>query len=464
MSDKKYRNISLIEEIAVMETGVVYLIPAPFCSISKVVLEDVESILYSAGESYDYSVQELSRKEVPSQLLSWESLLKTTVVLPIFMPDQVDFHYLIAFCKKDSLKVVIKEMITTAEIMSKESAKNALINLAYNDPDLFEDMLYEEDLLFDDEEKEDNEKVSFFGKAKNIGKRIGNILTRCIRRAIEPGPMMMDMPDMSMTDLTFDPCTGEFEVRSGEDDLHEQIASLKETNELIKRFIHNVKKLKETDDPVARKEVNWVIDNSVGFSDKLWKKIFKDCDLATQKDIFKKFIDRNTLGKKSKVIVEIEKTPNEIVEGNIGYYRISLLPEGWEENRKIYVEFTHQATSVVYMMYLIDRHDRKKKVDCLGLTPNKTNFKSLYQKVYELSPCDIDNEYDKLLYEKQKNGEKKYRSGKLRHCYLDISTTMSRLLEDIENPVPFQVNRSSHLTIDPEHIKIPKELKKFHFS
>lgn len=453
MAAKRYRDISLAEEIKIMETGVVYLIPAPFRSISEDVIGNVESAACSAGESYDYSVKRLSRNEVPAHLLTWESLRKTTVVLPVFMPDQEEYHYLVSYCRRCNESTVIAEMVADAEAISKESAKNALINLAYNDPDLFEDMLYEEELLLNNEYVGNDEEISFFGKVKNVGTMIGSILLGRIIGPFGALPMMMDTLMEQHCESSID-----------HENLHEKIASLKETNELIKRFLKNAKKLKETNDPIARKEIDWVIDNSVGFTDKLWKKIFKECDLATQKDIFKKFIDRNTLGKKSKVIVEIEKTPNEKVKDNVGYYRISLLPEGWDQKRKIYVEFTHQATSVVYMMYLIDRQDRKKKVDCLGLIPNKTNFKHLYQKVYELSTYDIDAEYDKLLYEKPKNSEKKYRSGKLRHCYLDISATMSRLLEDIENPVPFQVNRSSHLTIDPEHIKIPEELKKFHFS
>lgn len=452
MAEKRYKDLSFMEEIAVMETGVVYLIPAPFCSIDRNILDEIESSASEYGESYDYVVKVLSRKEIPSLFSSWENLLNTTVVLPVFMPDQEESHYLVAFCKKDNLNAVVQEMVTDAEAMSKESARNALINLAYNDPDYFEDILYSENLIFDDEEDTRNEKT-FLEKAKEAAMGLGKVVFGHLTDLLSPGPMMMGMPMSSCPDSSM-----------SEEEIDSQIASLKETNEMIKRFLSNVKKLKETNDPIARKEVDWVIDNSVGFTDKLWKKIFKDCDLATQKDIFKKFIDRNTLGKKSKVIVEIEKTPAQDVCGNVGIYRISLLPDGWDEKMKIYVDFSHQATCVVYMMYLIDRSNRRKKVGCLELQTNKESFKSLYRKVYDLSSYSVDNEFDKLLYEKPKKGEGKTRSGKLRHCYSDISSTMGRLLDDIESPVPFMVNRSSHLTIDPEHIKVPDELKKLHFS
>ena len=50
MTKKTYKILSLAEEINIMETGVVYLIPAPFCSIGKEVLEGAQSTLYSSGE------------------------------------------------------------------------------------------------------------------------------------------------------------------------------------------------------------------------------------------------------------------------------------------------------------------------------------------------------------------------------------------------------------------------------
>ena len=454
MMKKIYKDISLARNVTMMETGVVYLIPAPFCPISKQIYEEAESAIFEAGLAYDYSMQELSYKDIPVQLRAWKNLLKTTIVLPVFMPDQEEFHYLVAHCKKSDITIIIKQMVTDAESMSKESAKNALINLAYNDPDFFEDMLYEEDLIFDDEGLEDTKEESFFDRAKSVGKKLGYMLSHHIFKAFEPGVTMLDMSSMDDCNDICPTC---------EDSLNEQIASLKETNELIKRFLHNVKKLKETNDPIAQKEVDWVIENSVGFTDKLWKRIFKECDIQTQKDIFKKFIDRNTLGKKSKIIITIEKTPREEVVRNVGLYRISIRPEGCTNDNRKFLSFKHQATCVVYMMYLIDRKDRKKKVDCLQLTSNMTNFKSLYQYVYGFGSNDIDAEVEKLLVEKPKNSNY-YRSGKLRHCYSDISSTFSRELDDIESPVPFMVNRSSHLTIDPEHIIIPDEFKRLHFS
>lgn len=452
MTKKIYKILSLAEEIKIMETGVVYLIPAPFCSIGKEVLEGAQSTLYSSGESYDYSIKELSRKEAPNQLFSWENLLNTTVVLPVFMPDQEDAHYLVAHCKKSNLNTVIEEMVTDAEAMSKESAKNALINLAYNDPDYFEDILYSENLIFDDED-DSNSGKTFLEKAKEAALGVGKRVLGHLTDLFSPGALMMGMPMSSCPDYSM-----------SEEDIDSQIASLKETNELIKRFLSNAKKLKETNDPTARKEIDWVIDNSVGFTDKLWKRIFKECDIKTQKEIFKKFIDRNNLGKKSKVIITIEKTPREEVVKNVGLYRISVCPEGWAKESRKFLSFKHQATCVVYMMYLIDRYDRKNKVDCLKLSSNMANFKSLYKSVYGFGANDIDLEVEKLLVEKPKDESKRYRSGKLRHCYHDISVTLSRELEDIENPVPFMVNRSSHLTIDPGHIYVPAEFKKFHFS
>ena len=234
---KIYKDISLARNVTMMETGVVYLIPAPFCPISKQIYEEAESAIFEAGLAYDYSMQELSYKDIPVQLRAWKNLLKTTIVLPVFMPDQEEFHYLVAHCKKSDITIIIKQMVTDAESMSKESAKNALINLAYNDPDFFEDMLYEEDLIFDDEGLEDTKEESFFDRAKSVGKKLGYMLSHHIFKAFEPGVTMLDMSSMDDCNDICPTC---------EDSLNEQIASLKETNELIKRFLHNVKKLKET--------------------------------------------------------------------------------------------------------------------------------------------------------------------------------------------------------------------------
>ena len=106
------------------------------------------------------------------------------------------------------------------------------------------------------------------------------------------------------------------------------------------------------------------------------------------------------------------------VAKNVGYYNVYLVDTAAKTESEKLIKFTHQATAVVYIMYLIDRKNRKDDVDCLDLRHNKKSFVELYRLVYGLSDSDIERKYNVLIYgepDLQCNSYSK--GGRLKDCF-----------------------------------------------
>lgn len=388
----------------------------------------------------EYDIQFVTQGWILDEFNSLRGDCRYTIIFPIFLPDTIKILYFVTWCEDYDIALQSFKLVSKGTSRLHESQRNAIINLAFNDPDYFENLLLNDkrsrDLCSEIEE--------------NILQSIASYTIDTIGNILSPGMAMAT--------------TGE---RIPETNLSTEEYSINQMNILIKRFIQNVKKYKKYKDARALQEIEAVLDNSVGIQGTIWRRVFTDSEIniSTQKEIFNKFIDRESEAKKSHYKVLVKKIlNNDDVKKNIGHYNVYLKDCDNGGKEKI-IKFTHQATAVVYIMYLIDRKQRGINIECISLAKNIENFKSLYKSVYDIGPDDLDKKINKLLYEEVKeNGVRVIRTGRLKECYTDITNTLAEYLEGKENPAPFIVNAKSHVMILSENIEIAPELMRFEFS
>ncbi|MBQ4392178.1 MAG: hypothetical protein II826_03585 [Prevotella sp.] len=134
--------------------------------------------------------------------------------------------------------------------------------------------------------------------------------------------------------------------------------------------------------------------------------------------------------------------------GNIGRYVMYLHRQDGTEDL---IRFTHQASTIFFLMHLIDRHQRSGELDALSLHRNEKPFKRLYRMVYDTVNDDIvASRYRSLL---RRVVDHRLRAGRKSAIILDIRNHLGQLFSACgESYQPFAMTAHSHLSITPDHI------------
>lgn len=166
-----------------------------------------------------------------------------------------------------------------------------------------------------------------------------------------------------------------------------------------------------------------------------------------QKSFLNNFLSLDELARRAqvKVIVRRNERPP---RGNLGRYLIYTRKENEEE--ELLLRFTHQASCVFYMMYLIDRYQRGGFLQPLDLATNRREFMSLYSRVYDINASSLEQRLQNLLY-REENG--RIRVGRQRELIYDIRMHVEEhFVAYDEAAAPYVMTAYRHLEIDAEHI------------
>ena len=404
------------------EESTVYIVPSKLTSIGvgKNKIEQLLQVIVDAG--FPYRIYD--KVDLPAEIATRCGNLKTTIIFSYFLPDIGDYNYYIVNLSAID-DVILKNILNNVKQCTWESRRNALINIAYNAPELLE-------------------------KVIRNGMELNEYSSECcICR--QPSKTSFKQPI--------------FRGRPSSKESEE--ISLKEIATLMKRFLHNVRKYKEENDAVAKKEIDIILNNSVGVSDKLWETVFSSMlSDKSQKEFFKVCIDRYTLGKRATIKVKVkQEDDNNKVKRNHGKYYVAIEQGGEKEDIKL--NFKNQPTAVIYIMYLIDRKQKGNMVDRLNIQKNMNEFKRLYNAIYGeyTDPAKIESHLKNIINEEvEEDGRITLKTGRLKLYYDDISEILDKKMVKTENPLPYKVNARTHLTIPRENIEIPDELLNFNFS
>ncbi len=386
---------------------------------------DKDGLIYS----YDIDILSKSAEQISSGPLFDAIQNGVNVVLQICTPNACEKKYIVAELKKQYMDILIPSILMMAENYTKESIKEALLNLAVNEPEKCEELLINN--LYG--EKQDEKSGGFWG-----------IL----------------FPDIALGSMAA--------ALSPLVDYHvSKDLSYKDTKEIIGRFVKNWntilrldgKELTPKQEEMLKKaesECKYVFDQ---FDTSVYYNFSKQ--ISRNKNVllaYEKTIDRDKIARNSNVKVLVQSPISEI-EGNLdpktknkmktnGKYRVYLS----NEEKIIQVKFGRSASCVIYIMYLLDRKKRGDDIDTLDIINNKQLFTSLYTQIY--------NKYGIEKICKTIWGTKKNDKSRLSDYYVNIRESLDEAVSEFkESSLPFYIpNKYSHITVLAENILISDDI------
>jgi hypothetical protein len=389
---------------------------------------DKDGLIYS----YDIDILSKSAEQISSGPLFDAIQNGVNVVLPICTPNVCEKKYIVAELKAHSHDILIPSMVMMAENYTKESIKEALLNLAVNEPEKCEELLINN--LYG--EKQDEKSGGFWG-----------IL----------------FPDIALGSMAA--------ALSPLVDYHvSKDLSYKDTKEIIGRFVKNwntVLRLEGKDlTPKqaemlkkAESECKYVFDQ---FDTSVYYNFSKQ--ISRNKNVllaYEKTIDRDKIARNSNVKVlvqpplpEIEDKIDSSIKNKLktnGKYRVYLQ----KDEKTVQVKFGRSSSCVIYIMYLLDRKKQGDNIDTLEIVNNKELFTSLYTQIY--------NDYDvkkacKTIWTTKANSSK----NKLSDYYVNIRESLINAVSEFkeESSLPFYIpNKYSHITVLSDNITISDDIK-----
>ncbi len=427
-------NILLVEDVQSdrLQNGHIYFLPgsAPFEAIKEILDARVYSALEKGSLIYGYefeSVGDFCKGNDSGHHIAVEDCVGLPeevrcacesgydLVLPLFTPLLSTKAYLMTV-SGDDIAGSVSSLITTAEKIGRILLENAVVNMAVNDPEGCEYLLFSDHSTPLEEQTQCPSEPCF--PLGMIGRFFLSSPPICA--ALPVGSALL--PD----DVSFESFEEEVDGRAD--------------------FLNNCKIYKRKHDTVALRKIKCVI------KDLDWYDLLRFIDTLPKREkerFVNEFIDRIGIGNRTKVKVNIKKFNSSVpTRQNDGIYRIYLHKDGYDPKL---LHFETKAQNILYMMYLIDRQKKGDGVSAISLPDNKDSFKSLYEKVYAdvADRSKIENECRHLVSVPES----------LRQCYNGINRVLKNTLADLDEPYqPFRLLKFSHITLPAENISLPDEL------
>lgn len=172
------------------------------------------------------------------------------------------------------------------------------------------------------------------------------------------------------------------------------------------------------------------------------------------------FLDPEELAKRAHANIIVRRIENDgMMKGNIGRYLIYTQKGDSEASQ---LKFTHQASCVYYLMFLIDRSQHEGFLLPLELGANKEQFMNLYHNVYDITQDKLSDRFKKLLFREE---GKNLRVGRIKDVISDIHKRVDEnFAEYDEDSSPYVMTAFRHLEIDPKRIVFEsQEILSFEF-
>lgn len=121
------------------------------------------------------------------------------------------------------------------------------------------------------------------------------------------------------------------------------------------------------------------------------------------------------------------------------------------------VIFKHNPSFCIYVMYMVDRYNRKEDVTDLSIKTMEKEFRTVYKAIMDETDKKIGELFGGMCHRKSKNGNS--REGRYGEYIKDIHQTFEDLMGNI-NSIPFKVGFGRYLQVPPEKMALPENLAK----
>lgn len=165
-------------------------------------------------------------------------------------------------------------------------------------------------------------------------------------------------------------------------------------------------------------------------------------------DFARNFLDVSALAEKANVNVIVKHiTDGSKIKQNAGSFQIFTQKENSPLKR---LDFANKPTYIIYLMYLIDKYNRKDKALYMNLIKNKEQFNSLFHSVYGYPIAQAATEFDKLQW---RIVDGKRRKGRINQCITDLRQKLAETFIDYqESYLPYSLSAKTHLAVPANKI------------
>jgi len=241
-----------------------------------------------------------------------------------------------------------------------------------------------------------------------------------------------------------------------------QISIIRKFKDARDKFVTYVRKC--VDNPFEsdeeRSKVNDVLNTlSEGQKNALVKMYLKQLNDEELQDFFYKFLDTETIPKKSKIRLLVES--NSDCQQNKGFYRLFC---EYDKSTKIPLHFKHKSSFIVYLMLLDHRKNHSESGDVFsfekGNLADKQLFVTLMMKSYEKKDFEAEADYYNLFKDDDSGAQ-----GRLKDYIADCRQVLDAAsVNDLESSYTFIPQKVSSKRFDytipilPENIQFDASL------
>lgn len=358
---------------------------------------------------FDYHVQ--MADELP------ECSYEQAIALPLYELNRSERRMIVIPVEETMVDADVATLIHDAEELASEALHKGIENVTFTNPELLKD------LLKNAEADESQWNFSVWNWLSDIS-----------------FSMLPDYADAEKVGAAGDTLAKKIE----------QFLGGKSSGDWIENFVEVCKQNKKAPSYQSQALIKDVLNNlfdrtSANAIHYLLEKMAKEEDYAY---FAHNFLDAYAMADNAGVnlIVRKIKNPNQ-VSGNYGWIQIFTHKDNKGEQR---LHFEHKPTFIIYLMYLIDRFNRKEDALSFDLMKNKTFFNNLYNSVYSYSSKNADDEFEKLI---RRNVNGTFRQGRLPQCMTDMRKTLADAFKEYdENYLPYTLSSRTHLSIPANKI------------
>ena len=341
------------------------------------------------------------------------------IILALLTPCRDEYYFLVSKSDKNDMLRTITLMAYSAERITRQCMIDAIKNYAINDTD---------DFL--------NTTRNLFSSKKFVKEYLSDVASTTLNPKFGMAPSRSDL----METLNLKKYITH----------RERLRMLDEMEKILKNNISKYRKNARTEEErEERRKADAEIDLLCSNIDPETIKRLFNIMSPSQRDRALKLLDPREVAKNSSMSLSVERSNVNYVNERTtdGYYCLFFKKDG----RRMQVHFGRRASSVLYLIYLIDRY-RKPEVDTLNLK----NYQEQYVNIYN------------MLYHSKSEGEAKFKElwqkydkrPQIHLCLNDIRQTIysaCKEMDEIASPYMLETE-FSHLFVDSSKIYIPHEL------
>lgn len=429
------------------KTGTIYIV-GDRAALSDRIMEIKNSLIAGMDKSntfYQYQLRVIEPLNEESESLSWN------IICPIEDPARGTKLYVAASSEDEDIPMAVSTVINEAESQMRKFLEEAVIMAAVRDPEEYRNAVNK--VIVDS--NDDGGGIGS-GHGSPLGAPMGAVFSIPLGMALG-----MDM-DMDM-DFDDDVCSsnGEENYReaaigmpkksTGQKGLRK--VSARDRKEAFNKLPEKISDAYRKENPIDAQIVTETL--SVYSAEELLAVL--TAMGKKYKNIFRNAYDTTLQGvTKYKLVLypwDI-KYSKDFKNKNKYHYFLYLQDSRGKETPVI---FKHNPSFCIYVMYMIDRYNRKEDVTDLSIRTMEKEFSTVYKIIMDESDEKIAELFKGMSYRTTKSGN--VREGRYGEYIKDIHTTFESLMDNV-NSLPFKVGQGRYLQVPPEKMSLPTNLAK----